>query len=109
MARRRKPVIARLWHGAVPAKKANAYYEYLKETGLAEYGGTPGNEGVYVLRQVEDQTAHFLLVSFWESFEAIRAFAGDDVERARYYPEDANYLLEMEPKVQHYEVLEPER
>ena len=38
--------------------------------------------------------------------EAIRAFAGDDVERARYYPEDREYLLQLEPRVAHYEVLE---
>lgn len=102
-------MIARLWHGAVPAEKADAYYAYLQETGLAEYGETPGNEGITVLRRIEDETAHFLLVTFWASLEAIRAFAGDDVERARYYPEDAEYLLEMEPTVQHYEVLESGR
>ena len=57
-------------------------------------------------RRTEDGRTHFLLVTLWESWEAIRAFAGDDPERARYYPEDAEYLLELEPRVTHYEVVE---
>lgn len=99
-------MIARTWHGAVPAAKADAYLAYLQRTGLSEYRATPGNRGVCVLRRLEGDRAHFLLVTYWDSFDAIRAFAGDDVERARYYPEDADYLLEMEPTVTHYEVIE---
>jgi heme-degrading monooxygenase HmoA len=59
---------------------------------------------VQVLRRTEAGRTHFLLVSLWESWDAIRAFAGEDVERARYYPVDEEYLLEMEPRVTHYEV-----
>lgn len=98
-------MIARTWHGIVPAEKADAYYQYLLKTGLPDYQRTPGNQGVHVLRRTEGDVTHFLLVTFWSSVEAIRAFAGDDVERAHYYPEDAEYLLEMEATVTHYEVL----
>ena len=98
-------MIARLWHGAVPAAKAEAYARYLEQTGLPDYRATPGNRGVRVLRRTEGHVVHFLLVTFWESFDAIRAFAGDDVERARYYPEDEDFLLELEPTVVHYEVI----
>jgi len=48
---------------------------------------------------------HFPLLTLWDSLESIKAFAGADVERARYYPEDEAYLLELEPTVTHYEVL----
>lgn len=98
-------MIARIWHGAVPADKADSYYDYLKRTGIPDYKKTAGNRGVQVLRRIEDETAHFFLVTFWESMEAIKAFAGEDVERARYYPEDEQFLIELEPKVTHYEVL----
>ncbi|HXE58858.1 MAG TPA: antibiotic biosynthesis monooxygenase [Gemmatimonadales bacterium] len=98
-------MIARTWHGVVPASKADAYHDYLLRTGVPDYRRTPGNRGVYVLRRLEGDRAHFLLVSLWDSLDAIRAFAGDDVARARYYPEDAEYLLELEPTVTHYEVL----
>jgi len=98
-------MIARLWHGAVPEAKADAYYEYLLRTGLTDYRATPGNQGVTVLRRVQDGVAHFQLLTFWESYAAIQAFAGPNYEQARYYPEDAAFLLEMEPYVTHYEVL----
>lgn len=99
-------MIARLWHGVVPSEKADAYHIYLLQTGVRDYQSTPGNRGVYVLRCGKVDRAHFLLVSLWESWEAIRAFAGEEVERARYYAADADYLVEFEPTVTHYEVLE---
>jgi heme-degrading monooxygenase HmoA len=97
-------VIARLWNGTVPADRADAYLEYLNRTGVPDYRATDGNRGVQVLRRDEGGRTHFLLVSLWESWDAIRAFAGDDPERARYYPEDEEFLLELEPRVTHYEV-----
>jgi heme-degrading monooxygenase HmoA len=98
-------LIARTWHGRVPAAKADAYHEYLLRTGVANYAKTAGNRGVYVLRHREGKVAHFLLITYWESVEAIKGFAGEDYERARYYPEDDDFLLEREPFVTHYEVL----
>jgi heme-degrading monooxygenase HmoA len=98
-------MIARTWHGMVPAERADEYLTYLERTGLPDYRATPGNRGVWVLRRTEGGRAHFLLVSLWESMDAIRAFAGDDVEQARYYLEDRDFLLELEPRVTHYEVL----
>lgn len=98
-------MIARVWHGIVSGEQSDAYHAYLLRTGVSDLQATPGNRGVYVLRRVEGSHAHFLLMSLWDSLEAIRAFAGDDVERARYYPEDASYLQELEPTVTHYEVL----
>lgn len=98
-------MIARTWHGAVPASKADDYFEYLNETGLPDYRATPGNRGVTVLRRVEGDVAHFLLITLWDSLDSIKAFAGEDVEKARYYPEDTAFLLELEPTVSHYEVL----
>ena len=99
-------MIARSWHGAVPTERADEYYRYLQRTGIPDYRATPGNRGVYLLRRTEGAITHFLLLTLWESWEAIRAFAGDDVERARYYPEDESFLLKLEPTVSHYEVLD---
>jgi heme-degrading monooxygenase HmoA len=98
-------MIARTWHGRVPASKSDGYYRYLLRTGVPDLQATPGNRGVFVFRRLEGEEAHFLLTSLWESLEAIRTFAGDEIELARYYPEDADYLLELEQRVTHYEVL----
>ena len=99
-------MIARTWHGRVPADKADAYYDYLQGTGFADYRSTLGNLGLLVMRRTEDNVTHYVLTTFWDSFEAIRRFAGDDYGRARYYPEDDRFLLEREPFVAHHEVLE---
>jgi heme-degrading monooxygenase HmoA len=98
-------MIARTWRGATKAEDADAYLKYLHETGFPGYRETPGNLGALGLRQLADGRAVFLLVSFWESEDAIRAFAGDDVERAVYYPEDDRFLVERDDRVTHYEVV----
>lgn len=98
-------MIARTWHGVVPAAKADAYYQLLLRTGVPDYRETEGNRGVWVFRRAEGELAHFLLLTLWDTLESIKAFAGDDVDRARYYPEDSEFLLEMEPNVTHYDVL----
>ncbi len=97
-------MIMRIWRGKVPEAKADAYLAYLQATGLSAYRNTAGNRGVFATTQTEDGVAEFVLVTFWESYEAIRAFAGDDFERAVYYPEDDSFLLYREPKVEHYDV-----
>jgi heme-degrading monooxygenase HmoA len=98
-------MIARTWHGRVPASKADAYYAYLLRTGLADYRATPGNRGLLVQRRIDGDVAHFLLTTLWDSVDAIKRFAGDDYEAARYYPEDDDYLLERQPFVTHAEAL----
>jgi len=98
-------MIARTWHGATPQSEAVAYLDYLNKTGVPDLRATPGNRGVFVLRRIEAGLAHFLLISLWDSAESIRAFAGADIEKARYYPEDARFLVELEPGVTHYDVM----
>ncbi len=98
-------MVLRIWHGMTKAEDADRYADLVKRTGVKDYRATPGNRAVYLLRRIEGDRAHFLTVTLWDSYEAIRRFAGDDVEKAHYYPEDKDFLLEFEPKVTHYEVL----
>jgi len=98
-------VIARIWHGVTSAEQAEEYADYLERTGARDCRATPGNRGVYVLRRVKQDRAEFTFISLWDSLEAIRRFAGEDYEKARYYPEDRDFLIELEPFVDHYEVI----
>ncbi|HEY3208503.1 MAG TPA: hypothetical protein VGL18_01720 [Actinomycetota bacterium] len=98
-------MIARIWQGATGERDAEAYVEYLRGTGLKEYGETPGNMGAWVLWRVADGRAEFLPLSLWESKDAIRDFAGDDIDRAVFYPEGDRYLIERGETVRHYEVV----
>jgi heme-degrading monooxygenase HmoA len=99
-------MIARIWRGTVRESDQDTYLAYLQETGLKEYADTPGNRGVHTLRHVADGKCEFLLLTFWESWDAIKAFAGPDYEKAVYYPEDEKFLLDRHPKVEHFEVVE---
>jgi heme-degrading monooxygenase HmoA len=98
-------MIARIWKGVTPAAKADQYLEYLRQTGVKDLRATEGNRGVYVLRRLDGEQAAFTFISLWESWEAIRRFAGDEIERAVYYVEDEDYLLALDPWVSHHEVL----
>jgi heme-degrading monooxygenase HmoA len=99
-------IVTRIWHGRTRAADADAYLAYLVETGVADYRQTPGNLSVEIWRRVEAEICHFWTVTKWENYESIKKFAGDDFEKARYYEEDARYLLEFEPRVMHCETFE---
>ncbi len=98
-------MIARTWRGSVRADDAEGYLDYLRQTGLAGYAATPGNLGALALRRITDGQAEYLVISFWESEEAIRSFAGDDPQRAVFYPEDERFLVERDEHVDHYEIV----
>jgi heme-degrading monooxygenase HmoA len=97
-------MIARIWRGATAADRADEYLEYLKRTGVADYTATPGNHGVQILMRTHDERTDFTILSYWESLDAIKAFAGDDPEVSRYYPEDDVFLIHKEPAVEHHDV-----
>jgi heme-degrading monooxygenase HmoA len=98
--------ITRIWHGVTRVEHADEYLEYVINTGIADYKKTQGNLGVEILRRIENEKCHFWTVTKWDDFESIKKFAGKDCEKARYYPEDANYLLEFETNVIHCETFE---
>ena len=100
-------MIARIWRGAVRAEKAEAYARYLAESdrGVADYARTPGNRGFVLLRKSDGDLERFELISFWDSREAIVAYAGPEIEQARYFPFDLECLVDPEPRVAHFEVV----
>jgi heme-degrading monooxygenase HmoA len=98
-------MIAREWHGMTSVALADEYQDYIFKTGLPGLKSVPGNLGVMVLRRFESGRVHFLLISYWDSYDAIRKFTGAEIEKARYYPDDEKYLIEMEPLVRHYEIV----
>lgn len=97
-------MIARIWRGAVRSPDGDEYAKYIEDTGLAEYRSTPGNLSALMLRRDLDDRTEFVMFTTWESMDAIKAFAGEDPERAVYYPKDDRFLIEREDTVAHYEV-----
>jgi heme-degrading monooxygenase HmoA len=99
-------VIARVWRGAVRAVDGDEYAAYMRGTGVAAYRSTPGNRGAWMLRREVGDKTEFVMFTLWDSLDAVRAFAGDDYERAVFYPEDDRYLVERDLRSSHYEVEE---
>ncbi len=97
-------MIARIWHGATTEAKSDAYLERMRAIALPDYRSTPGNRGAWCLRRAEGGHAHFLMLTLWEDLDAIRRFAGEEPQRAKYYDFDADFLVEQEAGVVHYEV-----
>lgn len=97
-------MIVRSWHGIVPAEKGEAFREHLLKTGVAEVKLIPGNLGADIYNHLQAGWEHFFMVSYWESFEAVKAFAGLDPQIAVCYPEDDRFGLISDPIVLHHEI-----
>ena len=98
-------MVVRIWRGRVPREKAEAYAHFLAERAVPDYRSVPGNLGVYVLRRELGEAVEFSTLTFWRDLEAVKAFAGEDYERAKYYPEDKDFLLDFPEEVEHFEVV----
>jgi heme-degrading monooxygenase HmoA len=98
-------LIARTWRGITRQEDADRYSDYMQATGFKEYLETDGNLGVVALRRAVDNGVEFLFLSFWESIDAVRRFAGEAYGRAVFYPEDDAYLIDRDLHVDHYEVV----
>jgi heme-degrading monooxygenase HmoA len=96
-------MITRTWHGKTNIKNAGRYLEFLLTEGTREYKQIPGNISVRVWKRMEKEVCHFWTVTEWKDLASIKAFAGEDYEKAKYYPFDDGVLLEFEEHVMHYE------
>lgn len=94
-----------MWHGRTPRSKADAYEAFLIQKAIPDYRSIRGIVDVAILRKDEGDITHFITRTHWKTEDAIRAFCGDDALKAKYYPEDADFLLEFEEKVVHYNVV----
>ena len=97
-------MIARIWHGTTKSEDYEAYTDFMREVAIPDYQGTPGFVKLSFLRRIEGEIAHFTLITYWENLDVIKNFAGQNYEKAKYYPKDAEYLLEFELNVVHHEV-----
>ena len=95
-------VVARIWHGRVPDVRATEYYDYLLHEGIARLEKIPGNLGADVLSRSNNGVTEFIVISYWPSLDAIRAYAGADIEKAHNLPRDAEFLIDPEPNVRHF-------
>ncbi|HEY6621821.1 MAG TPA: hypothetical protein VIY68_19945 [Steroidobacteraceae bacterium] len=72
------------------------------------YRGTPGNlVAIVAVRDLDSERVEIVTLSWWVDKQSITAFTGENIGRARYYPEDDKYLLTRPDTVQHYDSGDP--
>ena len=98
-------MIARTWRGEAAPDKADAYYRHVTGTVFPEVARLPGHRGGYVLRREAGGAVEFLVVTLWDSMDAVRAFAGADPEIAVVEPAARAVLSSYDERVRHYEVV----
>ena len=103
-------MIARTWRCRVARSDASAAAEYIRQTGLAECREVDGYCGGQLLRRdVGAELCEFVLVTCWESLEAVARFAGSDVSQAVLYPGDEQHFIQADRTVTHREIVYSER
>jgi heme-degrading monooxygenase HmoA len=95
--------IARQWHGRTTNDKADAYAAYLADA-IKKFRTLRGNAGYQMMRETIGAETHFSVISYWDSRESIKAYAGDDIRRTRPAPRDPEFLIAPEPTVMNYDV-----
>jgi hypothetical protein len=96
--------ILREWRAQIRRNLRDDYLKYVESTGLAGYRAAAGNLGAVVaVRDLDAERSEIVTLSWWKDKRSIEAFAGNDIGRARYYPEDDRYLLTRPDTVQHYD------
>ena len=97
-------MIARHWRGWTNPGDADNYERLLKEIVLPQLKQISGYIGGYVLRHDGAEESEFVVINFFESLAAVRAFAGDNYAVAVFEPEARRLLSRIEPEAMHYEV-----
>ena len=101
-------MIARTWHGVTPIAKADEYLRLMRAIAVPDYQAIPGNRGVYVMRRIEGESPIFCCSRCGTPGRHSPVRRGE-MEKAKYYDFDADYLLELEPTATHYEVFDSPR
>ena len=99
-------MITRVWRGRTTPEKADDYEGFLRRTAYPDYGDVEGTRGWLLLRRSDGAEVEFMLVSFWDSMEALHRYAGEDPERPKYFAEDKEALVELPNRVEHYGVID---
>ena len=99
-------MIVRVWRGKASVAKAEAYAGFLQACAYPDYGGVEGNRGWMLLKRLLAESTEFMLVSFWDSMDAVAAYTDGDPNQPKYYPADRAALLELPDSVDHFEVVD---
>ena len=99
-------MVIREWRGRASLDKADAYPLHFRTKVVPELHEVPGFIGAHLSRRALADTVEFLVLTRWETLDAIRAFAGSDIAKAVVESGAVAALIDFDPHVQHYDVIE---
>ena len=97
-------MIVRMWRGQAKAANADAYEHFVTTRVFAALPAIEGHRGAYLLKRPVGDEVEFIAVTLWESFDAIRKFAGESIDRAVVEPEARAVLSRFDDFVRHFEL-----
>lgn len=97
-------MIARLWSAQATPAQTPAYADHLRTHVLPILSKVAGYAGVVLLERTTSDAVEIIVITWWQSLDAIRGFAGADLEEARVAEEAASLLTSFDQHVRHYEV-----
>ncbi len=99
-------MISRLWRGIARTECADSYIEHLQRETIPAIRALPGFRRAAILHRRCDLGTEFLIVTEWESEQAIAAFAGNDVLVAVVPEEVQRMMVEFDARARHYTTIE---
>jgi heme-degrading monooxygenase HmoA len=98
------PMVARVWHGRTPLDKAEEYRQYLFDVGVKKIATLAGNRGVQMMLAKNAEQGEFMVISYWDSVDAIKGYAGADYTKVHDLPRDKDFLVDKESLVRHFDL-----
>jgi heme-degrading monooxygenase HmoA len=99
-----RPMVARIWHGRTPLAKADEYKQYIYDVGIKKIASLPGNRGVQMMVMKTAEIGDFTVISYWDSIDAIKGYAGENYTQVHDLPKDKDYLIDHKPLVRHLDL-----
>lgn len=99
-------MIIRAWRGRAAKDNPAGYPAHFRQSVMPELRHIAGFLGASLLRTDLADAIEFLVLTRWQSLDAIRAFAGDDLGHAVVEPDAVAALVDYDRTVTHYEVVE---
>jgi len=98
-------MIARIWRARATEERVHEYATYLKSTVVPELASIHGYQGATLLQREQNGAVEVTVITWWDSLDAIRAFAGEAIENAVVHDSAARMLVDFDRGVEHHQVV----
>lgn len=97
-------MIARIWEGRTKIEHSEMYTKIIEKRDIPDYKKATGFIKLTFLIRSDNEFTYFQLLTFWSDLKVITDFTGPNLDEAKYYDEDEQYLLDFPGNVSHYKV-----